>query len=54
MKDRERFNELMMRANKAKDVIARIAEELEEEGYTRKAQSGMQLVYKIEAWQNRG
>lgn len=40
-------------ANQAKDRMAMIAQELEEAGFHRKAQSAMTIVYQIEAWQHR-
>lgn len=46
-------NRLLMEANTAKERLAKIAAELEELGFTRKARSAMNLVYTIEAWQNR-
>lgn len=52
-KDREEFEQAMEMANEAKDRLADIAEKLEEAGYIRKARSAMNLVYMIEAWQNR-
>lgn len=52
-KDREEFERCMAMANEAKDRLADIAERLEEAGYIRKARSCMNLVYLIEAWQNR-
>ena len=52
-KDREEFEKCMEMANEAKDRLADIAERLEEAGYTRKAKSCMNLVYAVEAWQNR-
>lgn len=52
-KDRAEFERCMSDANNAKDRLAEIAERLEEAGYTRKARSCMNLVYAIEAWQNR-
>ena len=54
MKDYEKLQKLLNEANEAKDRLARVAEKLEEEGFSRKAQSCMTLVYKIEEWQNRG
>lgn len=53
MNRQEEKRDLLMEANQAKDRLARIAEELEELGYARKARSCMNLVYAIEAWQNR-
>ena len=52
-KDREEFERCMDMANEAKDRLAEIAERLEEAGYIRKAKSCMNLIYAIEAWQNR-
>ena len=52
-KDREEFEKCMDMANQAKDRLAEIAERLAEAGYARKSESCMNLVYKIEAWQNR-
>ena len=52
-RDREEFERCMEMANEAKDRLAYIAERLEEAGYIRKAKSCMNLVYAIEAWQNR-
>ena len=52
-KDREEFDRCMEMANEAKDRLADIAERLEESGYIRKARSCMNLVYRIEEWQNR-
>lgn len=57
MKNTKRADEIrdiLMRANEAKDRLARIAEDLEALGASRKAKSCMNLVYKIEAWQNTG
>lgn len=51
---REKLCGILTEANKAKDKLAHVANELEELGYTRKARSCMTLVYKIEAWQNSG
>ena len=39
-------------ANQAKDRLYDIVCELEELGYKRKAKACMNLIYKIEAWQN--
>lgn len=52
-KNREEFKRCMDMANQAKDRLAEIAERLEEAGFMRKARSAMNLVYEIEAWQNR-
>ena len=52
-KNREEFEECMDDVNEVKDRLADIAERLEEAGYVRKAKSAMNLVYTIEAWQNR-
>ena len=52
-KDRAEFERCMKMANEAKDRLADIAERLEEAGFIRKAKSCMNLVYLIEAWQNR-
>ena len=49
----EDLRKILSDANEAKDRLARIAERLEEAGYSRKAKSCMTLVYKIEEWQNR-
>lgn len=54
MKDKTELERLLREANEAKDRLARIADKLEEKGYTRKARSCMNLVYRIEEWQNRG
>lgn len=52
-KDREEFERCLNMANEAKDRLADIAERLEEAGFKRKAKSAMNLVYKIEEWQNK-
>lgn len=49
-----KFNRLIGEANEAKDRLARIASDLEELGYVRKARSCMTLVALIEEWQRRG
>lgn len=51
---RDEFERIISEANEAKDRLARVADKLEELGYTRKAKACMTLVYKIEAWQNSG
>ena len=53
-KDYEKLNDILYRANVAKDRLYRVAEDLREAGFDRKADSCMTLVYKIEEWQNRG
>lgn len=56
MKKEEREQEkqrIINEANEAKDRLYRIAQRLENLGYTRKAASCMTLVYNIEIWQNR-
>lgn len=50
----EELQRILEEANQAKDRLASIAEKLEAIGKHRKAQSAMNLVYKIEEWQNRG
>lgn len=45
--------DILMKANEAKDRLYEIAQELEEEGYSRKAKSCMSLIHQIEEWQNR-
>lgn len=52
-KDIEKFERLLMEANNVKDRLYKIACELEELGYHRKAKSCMTLIYNIEEWQNR-
>lgn len=52
-RNKDEFERCMDMANEAKDRLADIAERLEEAGYVRKARSCMNLVYLIEAWQNR-
>ena len=54
MKDRDEIERQLMRANEAKDRLYDIAQELESLGAARKARSCMNLIYAIEAWQNRG
>ena len=53
MKNYEELQRILSEANEAKDRLARIADKLEEEGFARKAQSCMSIVYRIEEWQNR-
>lgn len=53
-KNTEEIERILLEANEAKDRLARIAEKLENAGCVRKARSCMNLVYKIEEWQNRG
>ena len=43
---------LISEANASKDRLYHIVGKLEEIGYTRKAKSLMNLIYKIEYWQN--
>ena len=52
-KDYEEFDRCMEMANEAKDRLADIAERLENAGFERKAKSCMNLIFAIEAWQNR-
>ena len=52
--DKEKLEQILVEANKAKDDLYRVIEKLEEAGYNRKAMSGMSLIYAIETWQNRG
>lgn len=51
---KEEYARLLNEANEAKDRLARLACKLSEAGYVRKAKSCMNLVYRIEEWQNRG
>lgn len=51
--DKEKKREILADANQAKDRLYEIVCKLEEEGYFRKAKSGMNLIYAIEEWQNR-
>lgn len=51
---RDEYERIIDEANEAKERLARVAEQLAEIGLTRKAQSCMTLVYKIEAWQHTG
>ena len=53
MKNEAEKRRLILEANEAKERLARIAEKLEAQGYTRKARSCMNLVYRIEEWQAR-
>jgi hypothetical protein len=53
-KNMEEIERILLEANEAKDRLARIAEKLGNAGCARKARSCMNLVYKIEEWQNRG
>ena len=50
----DEYRRVINEANEAKDRLYRIANQLEELGYTRKAKSLMTLIYKIETWQNTG
>lgn len=54
MKDKEEYNRVIAEANEAKERLNRVAEKLEELGYSRKAKSCMTLIYNIEEWQRRG
>lgn len=44
---------ILSEANKAKEELRMVVEKLEENGYSRKAASGMNLIIAIEKWQNR-
>lgn len=46
------YNRIVAEADQAKDRLYYMVGKLEELGYTRKAKSLMNLVYKIEYWQN--
>lgn len=50
----DEYKRVINEANEAKDRLYRIANQLEELGYNRKAKSLMTLIYKIETWQNTG
>ena len=50
----DEYRRVINEANEAKDRLYRIANQLEELGYNRKAKSLMTLIYKIETWQNTG
>lgn len=53
-KNQDEYKRIISQANEAKDRLYHIVEQLESLGYTRKAHSGMTLIYQIEEWQNRG
>lgn len=53
MKNEAEKEQVLLMANEAKDRLYEVINKLEELGYSRKAQSGMSLIYEIEKWQNR-
>ena len=52
MKDIDKYNRIMEEANRAKNELNKVVEKLYNEGFERKAASGMSLIWKIEQWQN--
>jgi hypothetical protein len=53
MKNEQEKGRALAMANEAKDRLYEVVGKLEELGYSRKAKSGMSLIYAIEQWQNR-
>lgn len=51
-KDIERLQDLQAKANKAKDLLICLEDELRAEGFDRKANSLSTIITKLEIWQN--
>ena len=51
-KDIERLQDLQAKANKAKDLLISLEDELRTEGFDRKANSLSTIITKLEIWQN--